>query len=154
MCARITHGPHGNWMYTGYFDKCTKYKELGLVPVSIAIRTPPYILDLRYPKLAPTPELFFEWKYGNHRGDNAYYTKRFVEEVLGKFKDPAEALNELCQMAGTSHDRIILLCYEKPGQFCHRHLVANWIGKTFCEEINMEKYNGRTSKAPLARLCK
>lgn len=129
MCARNNRGPHGNWMYTGYFDNCTKYKELGLVPVSIAIRTPPYILDLRYPKLAPTPELFFEWKYGNHRGDNAYYTKRFVEEVLGKFKDPAEALNELCQMAGTSHDRIILLCYEKPGQFCHRHLVANWIGK-------------------------
>lgn len=52
MCARITRGPHGNWMYTGYFDNCTKYKEFGLVPVSIAIRTPPCILDLRYPKLA------------------------------------------------------------------------------------------------------
>ena len=24
-------------------------------------------------------------------------------------------------------DRLTLLCYEKPSDFCHRHLVANWL---------------------------
>jgi len=22
---------------------------------------------------------------------------------------------------------IILCCYEKPGEFCHRHVLANWL---------------------------
>ena len=27
----------------------------------------------------------------------------------------------------TQSDQIILLCYEKPDDFCHRHLVAQWL---------------------------
>ena len=31
---------------------------------------------------------------------------------------------------------IALLCYEKPDDFCHRHLVADWLNKNGykCEE--------------------
>lgn len=25
------------------------------------------------------------------------------------------------------HPNIVLLCYEKPTDFCHRHLVAQWL---------------------------
>ena len=25
---------------------------------------------------------------------------------------------------------IILCCYEKPGEFCHRHVLANWLAGT------------------------
>lgn len=127
-------------MYTGYFDNCSKYKELGLVPISIAISTPSFITEPRYTRLAPSLYLLYEYKYGKHRGDVAYYTERFKKEILGKFNQPADAVRELCQLAGTTHDRIILMCYEKPGQFCHRHLVAKWIGKQFCNEINLATF--------------
>ena len=32
--------------------------------------------------------------------------------------------------------RIALICYEKPTDFCHRHLVADWFNKNgiLCEE--------------------
>ena len=30
---------------------------------------------------------------------------------------------------------IVLLCYEKPGRFCHRHILAEWIKEKAGEEI-------------------
>lgn len=30
---------------------------------------------------------------------------------------------------------IILLCYEKPGRFCHRHILAEWIKEKAGEEV-------------------
>lgn len=36
---------------------------------------------------------------------------------------------------------IALLCYEKPDDFCHRHLVADWLRKNGyeCEELWRDK---------------
>ena len=45
-----------------------------------------------------------------------------------------QVINELKTMSPT--EDIALVCYEKPGDFCHRHLVAKWLtdnGFT-CEE--------------------
>ncbi len=30
---------------------------------------------------------------------------------------------------------IVLLCYEKPGRFCHRHILAEWIKEKAGEEV-------------------
>lgn len=38
-------------------------------------------------------------------------------------------LEDLANLAGGDLDKVILLCYEKPTDFCHRHLVADWINK-------------------------
>lgn len=35
-------------------------------------------------------------------------------------------VRELLQMCGEDKEPC-LICYEKPGEFCHRHLVAAWI---------------------------
>ena len=36
-----------------------------------------------------------------------------------------------------------LVCYEKPSDFCHRHLVADWLNKNGydCEELSDEAYH-------------
>lgn len=34
-------------------------------------------------------------------------------------------------------DKIVLLCYEKPNDFCHRHLVSNWLH----DVIDIKEYN-------------
>ena len=31
----------------------------------------------------------------------------------------------------TSEHDCVLLCYEKPGDFCHRHILANWLEENF-----------------------
>ena len=39
-------------------------------------------------------------------------------------------------------DNAVMLCYEKPGDFCHRHLIADWITKNTgitVEEVDFSK---------------
>ena len=74
---------------------------------------------------------FNEWKNGTeHKGDNNYYIQHFNDEVL-KNKTCRQVLADLQKLTGVKNDfsKIILLCYEKPGDFCHRHLVADWLTK-------------------------
>lgn len=113
-------------MLTGYFAKLKTYTETGFVPVSIAAKAPSWYKGLEYKKLAPKWEFFNEWKNGSHKGDNDYYIQHFKDEVLAPLK-PEDAIRELSELAGVEPHKIILICYEKPGDFCHRHLVADWL---------------------------
>lgn len=115
-------------MYTGYFAKLKKYQEAGLVPVSIALKTPDWYHGLEYKKLAPTWDILSAWKSGEHKGDVDYYTEHFEEEVLDGIYFQ-KAINELEELTKVKQDKIILLCYEKPSDFCHRHIVAKWLGQ-------------------------
>lgn len=120
-------------MYTGYFAKTKKYEAVGLVPVAICGKVPKWFKGPTYGKLAPILEMFVEWKYGkmeslekDHKGDNEWYTKRYSEEVLKKL-EAKKVVKELEELAGVDQSKIILMCYEKPEDFCHRHLAAAWL---------------------------
>ena len=79
-----------------------------------------------YPKLAPSKELMFDFKYGANKGDTEFYTTEFMRYLdTREFK---ESIQELSGIYGPDAlDRLALICYEKPSDFCHRHLVANWL---------------------------
>lgn len=53
-----------------------------------------------------------------YRNENEYI-ENFYYKVLKKL-NPQEVYNELGENA-------VLLCFEKPTQFCHRFLVASWL---------------------------
>ena len=122
-------------MFTGYFARLKNYQKANLTPISIAAKAPIWYKGDEYKKLAPKWSFYSEWKNGSHKGDNDYYTKHFKEEVLDKL-DPEQVLKELEGFSGVSEDNIILLCYEKTGTFCHRHLVADW----FNQNIKRDNY--------------
>lgn len=113
-------------MYTGYYSQLKKYLADGLYPVSIAGKCPDWYHGAEYKKLAPKWVFFSEWKNGSHKGDNDYYIKHFNEEVLDKLR-AEDVINDLKRFGLLQN--IILLCYEKPTDFCHRHLVADWLNK-------------------------
>lgn len=115
-------------MFTGYFAKLKNYQKANLTPISIAAKAPIWYKGDEYKKLAPKWSFYSEWKNGSHKGDNDYYIKHFKKEVLDKL-DPEQVLKELEGFSGVSEDNIILLCYEKTGTFCHRHLVADWLNQ-------------------------
>ena len=115
-------------MLTGYFARLKDYQKINLTPISIAAKAPIWYKGAEYKKLAPKWSFYSEWKNGSYKGDNDYYTKHFKEEVLDKL-DPEQVLRELEGFSGVSEDNIILLCYEKTGTFCHRHLVADWLNQ-------------------------
>ena len=114
-------------IYTSYFAKLRSLPE-NIVPVSICGKAPDWYKGLQYKKLAPKYDFFMEWK-NNH--DNDYYIKCFQEQVLNKLNatDVILDLSRLCEGFNVGEDNIALICYEKPTDFCHRHLVADWLNR-------------------------
>lgn len=121
-------------IYTSYFAKLKSLPD-NIIPISICGKAPNWYKGLQYKKLAPKYDFFMKWKE-NH--DNDYYIKCFNEQVLDKLKSEG-VVAELSKMAGNSNnnfEHICLICYEKPSDFCHRHLVADWLNEEGfkCEE--------------------
>ena len=119
-------------IYTTYFAKLKSLPK-NVIPISICGKAPDWYKGLQYKKLAPKYDFFMEWKK-NH--DNDYYIKCFNEQVLDKLtlKDFLMDISDLIShIAFLSSKEICLICYEKPGDFCHRHLVADWLNKNGIE---------------------
>ncbi len=120
-------------IYTSYFGQL-KNLPCNIIPISICAKQPDWYKGLQYKKLAPKYKFFMEWKQ-NH--DNDFYIKHFNEEVLSQLNYQT-VLKELQILAGFGEYQCIqndlnwhiaLICYEKPFDFCHRHLVADWLSK-------------------------
>lgn len=116
-------------IYTSYFAKL-KYLPANITPISICGKAPDWYKGLQYKKLAPKYDFFMEWKRTH---DNDYYIKCFGEQVLDKL-NVTTVVRELSDLAKS--EDFALICYEKPGDFCHRHLVADWLKTNgiSCEE--------------------
>ena len=118
-------------IYTGYFAKLKEYENNGLIPISISGKAPDFYNGIEYKRFAPSWSIYNNYKNGNI--DEFGYTERYKKEILDKL-NPVEIKQFL-----TSFDKdIILLCYEKQGDFCHRHLVADWIESNL--GIKVEEY--------------
>ena len=111
-------------MYTGYFAKEKKYRELGLVPVSISLYTPQWFNGAKYTKLSPNTSILFSYEEGKLDQDG--YARRFINEVLNQL-DYKAVIADLEVLTNTNQENIVLLCYEKASDFCHRHIVAEWL---------------------------
>ena len=111
-------------LYTSYFAKTKQLIEMGLRPVCVAGYAPKFFFDTSnahfYPDLAPRREWFWEWK--SKHLSNEWYIEKYNETVLSKL-NPEKVLSDL-------GDNAVMLCYEKPTDFCHRHLIAEWLERT------------------------
>lgn len=126
-------------IYTTYFAKLKSLPK-HIVPISICGKAPDWYKGLQYKKLAPKYDFFMEWKK-NH--DNEYYIKCFKEQVLDNLNvdEVIYELTETHNQGGYLDIDFALICYEKPEDFCHRHLVADWLNENGydCEEWGKEK---------------
>lgn len=110
-------------IYTSYFAKLSKLPA-NITPIAICGKSPEWYKGIQYKKLAPKWSFFSVWKQTH---DNDYYVEHFCKEVLYTL-NAEDVIKELYKLAEKSQDEdIVLICYEKPGDFCHRHLVANWL---------------------------
>ncbi len=135
-------------IYTSYFAKLKSLPD-NVVPVSICGKVPDWYKGLQYKKLAPKYGFFMEWKENRN---NEYYIKCYKEQVTDRLnpKSVVEELDDLllssvsgidCKIDSMAVPQIALICYEKPTDFCHRHLVAEWLNQNGfkCEEYKWEK---------------
>lgn len=117
-------------IYTSYFAKLKSLPD-NIVPISICGKAPDWYKGLQYKKLAPKYDFFIKWKEDH---DNDSFIKCFNEQVLDKLNSLSvyADLWYLCDKTMQTEPDICLICYEKPSDFCHRHLVADWLNKNGC----------------------
>ena len=127
-------------IYTGYFAQLKKYQEAGLTPVSIARITPNWYEGYVLPELAPSKSLLYSYKAGQvteeeYKEEYSVYLSLNVpwKQVLAKLR-----------VYGQKQD-VILLCYEKSKDFCHRHILAEYLRES--------GYEATEYKLPKMKTC-
>lgn len=121
-------------VYTSYFANGKKLKKAGVKMVGVALYPPQWYYGLSLKELAPTYSILNEQ-------DVDVYTARYKREVLGRL-NPNEVLRKLQEVSGGRD--IALCCFEKPDDFCHRHLLADWLN----EKLNLGVEEFGKSKEP------
>ena len=113
-------------LYTTYFAKLRSLPE-DVIPVAICAKPPIGFKGYTFKQLAPKYDAFKHYK---ETGDKEQFTKAFNEQVLDGLISSRvlDTLYELTEVSMFTHD-IALVCYEKPSDFCHRQLVAEWFTK-------------------------
>mgnify|MGYP000846084352 FL=1 len=114
-------------LYTSHFGVTKSLLKAGIKPIGICLYPPQWYLmsgQKNFDMLAPTREIF--------KLDEAMYTIRF-NELLERL-DPDNIFNAIGDISNGRD--AALLCFEKPGEFCHRRLVAKWLENGLGFEVN------------------
>lgn len=98
-------------MNTSYYSKSWQHPNA----VSIAGKCPEFYTGRQFRALAPKLSFFLKYKSD---GDESHYIECYNREVLGLL-DARIVYDVLGSDA-------VLLCWEDPNKFCHRHLIADW----------------------------
>ena len=115
-------------IYTSYFGNLKNLLNFKLV--SIAGESSSEFIALiddnkfiEYKKLAPKYSWWKEWHDGKF--DNDWYVEKYYKTVLNLL-DPNKVFLELTE---NNTKDVVLLCWEEPNEFCHRHIVAKWLNE-------------------------
>lgn len=106
-------------IYTSYFANSRALGKAGVLQISIARYSPKWFYGPRYTDVAPTGYML------SSACSHEEYLKKY-DEILRRL-NPEQVVGAI---AGIANGRdVALCCYEKPGDFCHRHLLAEWLTK-------------------------
>ena len=118
-------------IYTGYYSKIKEYADSGLILLSISRTKPEFAKScIDIPQLFPSDKILWDYKKG--KIDEMEYTSKYLDQLneLG-----VDRIIKMIQIFG---DNVVLLCWESPEKFCHRHILADYINKN--SNINVEEF--------------
>ena len=109
-------------IYTTYFAN-VKNLPHEIVPVAISRGVPRWHSGMkRYLALAPTPDIFYNWCEFHNEDSYRFEYMQYLNSQL-----PRSEILGVLEAMSNGRD-VALVCFERPGEFCHRHLVAEYIG--------------------------
>lgn len=107
-------------IYTSYFAKAKYFDRNKFILCQIS-NSAPLELDGKLSVLIPDWDTIVSPKKEGLI-DEDEYRKRYINQ-LNSTKD--SVLNVI-RLLKTFNKSIILMCYESPDKFCHRHILADW----------------------------
>jgi uncharacterized protein YeaO (DUF488 family) len=111
-------------IYTSYLSKVSQLDKNEYEPIFIASRWPKNIetMFIWYKLLAPDLKLI--GSYTRKEITSEEYTKQYNQML--ETLNPVEVYSQIYSMCSLNKYPV-LICYEAPPKFCHRHLVAKWL---------------------------
>ena len=133
--------------------RTTNYKNVysalhyGFMPVSIDSNPPAEFQGKVFPDLAPDP--FLAKGYSNGTISQELFWELYNKK-LDRIDNITSLVSKLSNIAGSQ--KICLVSLGKPGKFCHRKLLAEWLIKKgfFTKELSV--YQGASAKNKNAQL--
>lgn len=125
-------------IYTSYFAQLRNLSK-DIIPISICGKAPNWYNGYEYKRVAPNYNILMKYKQDYNEQD---YIKNFNEQILNNItiNEFVNDLIKLLEIEKGQKVNICLLCYERPTDFCHRHLVSKWLNENGfkCEEWRKE----------------
>lgn len=104
-------------IYTSYYGNIKKLNASGISPICVSIGRPRYLNIPQMLNVAPT-----RYMVSGPCSHEEYL--RLYGQILAQ----QDAHTVIKQIESLSDGKdVALCCYEKPGDFCHRHILAKWI---------------------------
>lgn len=115
---------------TSYYANIKNLISNRIIPISISRILPSYYRNLlQYTNLSPSKEILYNYKYSSEYTIEDY-TRDFYK-ILNNLDQDKEYINihelVLSRFKLEEISGIALICYEQPKEFCHRHIVADWL---------------------------
>lgn len=104
-------------IYTSYFANSKRLYAAGVEVIGIARYQPKWFYGRNMKHLAPTSYMLSD--RCTHEEYIKLYEGILMSLNLEQLKTELEAIGR----------DVALCCYEKPGDFCHRHLLADYLNK-------------------------
>ena len=108
-------------IHTSNYSKARKMDKSKYLLVSISIFPPKGWTGMNARQFAPSYELLKAYHLGLSKSD---YEKEYRQQI-SKIRNIHTLFENLVQKANGRD--IVLLCYEKVGDFCHRHILSDII---------------------------
>ena len=114
-------------IYTSYFAKAAILRKAGIVPIGVALWPPRFFRGISMKQVAPRRYML------DDRLTDEEYIRMYRNDVL-RLVDARSFIQDL-ERASRGMD-VALCCFEKPGDFCHRHSLAKWLNEQTGIEVS------------------
>ena len=106
------------------------------MPILISANLPKWFLNseeyyLEYKTLAPSRNNVFNLK--NDCMSQEDFTNAYLDKLKGL--DMEQILEDIYDLEGITDSEVIFLCYEKSDDFCHRHILREYLNENFNTNI-------------------
>lgn len=127
-------------IYTSYFGNRRKLENADVKMICVAIGKPRFLIGVpQLLNVCPT-----RYMISGACSHDEYL--RLYDRILAG-QDANMVIEQIKILSGGKD--VALCCYEKPGDFCHRHILAEWITKNTGIKVTEFGVHGKDEKQPV-----
>jgi Protein of unknown function, DUF488. len=110
-------------IYTSYFSRLRAIDQKKMIPVAVSRGIPAWYSGHVMQEMAPSWDLVKKMKSCTTRqmGATEYLCQTLYPLCPKQIRSRLQAISQ--------GKDVVLLCWESAGEFCHRHLIAAWLGE-------------------------